>query len=104
FNPVYLDNLELFLSANPDPVDPGLNNLVVFPNPATDIFNITFDLPDYENIHIQIANASGQVVHEMDYPHTLNQTYSFSTGLFSRGVFVIRISGEGFSETKRLII
>src|SRR5690606_4416057 len=83
FNPVYLDNIELFLSANPDPVDPGLNNLVVFPNPAIDIFNVTFDLPAFENVNIQVISSSGQVVHGVDYPSTLNQTYTFSTDLFS---------------------
>lgn len=103
-NPVSLDNIELFLSANPDPVDPGPGNLVLFPNPAQDLFNVTFNLPDLEDVNIQIVSSSGQVVHDVDYPNTLNQTYTFSTGLFSSGVYVLRITGAGFVETKRIII
>ena len=104
YNPIYLDNIELFLSANPDPVDPGLGNLVVFPNPAVDIFNVTFNLQEYENVNIQIISSSGQIVHDGDYPNTLNQTYTFRNALFSKGVFIVKITGDRILETRRLII
>lgn len=103
-NPIYLDNIELFLSADPNPVDPGLGQTIIYPNPAFDLFNIVFNLEDYEDVNIQITASTGQVVHDVDYPNTLNQTYTFSTSLFARGVFIVRITGEGVSSTKRLII
>jgi hypothetical protein len=103
-HPIYLDDIELFLSANPEPVDPGLGNTVVFPNPAFDLFNVTFNLQDYEDVNLQIISSSGKVVHEVDYPHTLNQTYTFSTALFSKGVFIVKVTGDRISATKRLII
>jgi hypothetical protein len=103
-NPIYLDNIELFLSANPDPVFPESGNNIVFPNPATDIVNIAFNLSDYEDVNIQIISAAGHVVHDVVYPNTLNQTYSFSTELFSKGVYIFKISREGISEHKRIII
>ncbi|MEX2591909.1 MAG: choice-of-anchor J domain-containing protein [Anditalea sp.] len=103
-NPIYLDDIELFLSANPDPVDPGPGNSLIFPNPATDFFNITFNLQAYENVNIQFINSTGQTVHDVDYPRTLNQTYTFSTSLFSRGVYIVKITSDSISESKRLII
>jgi hypothetical protein len=102
--PIYLDDIELFLSANPEPVDPGLGNTVIFPNPSFDLFNVTFNLADYEDVNIQIISSSGSVVHDVDYPSTLNQTYTFSTALFSKGVFIVKITGERIVATKRLII
>ena len=102
--PIYLDDIELFLSANPAPVDPGLGNTVIYPNPAFDLFNVAFNLADYEDVNIQIINSSGQVVHDVVYPRTLNQTYTFSTALFSKGVFIVKITGDTISSTKRLII
>src|SRR5690606_7054623 len=42
--PVYLDDIELFLSANSEPVDPGVGNTVIYPNPAFDLFNVAFNL------------------------------------------------------------
>jgi hypothetical protein len=103
-SPIYLDNIELFLSANPEPVVPAEGLAIIYPNPATDIFNIAFNLPAYETITIQVISSTGAVVQEIDYPKTLNQTYSFSTELFSRGLFIIKISGDTIQETRRLII
>lgn len=102
--PIYLDNIELFLSANTDPVSPEPGNIIAFPNPANDIFNVAFNLREYEDVTIQIISAAGHVVHDVVYPNTLNQTYSFSTQLFSKGVYIIKISREGISEHKRIII
>ncbi|REG90394.1 M43 family zinc metalloprotease [Algoriphagus antarcticus] len=103
-SPIYLDNIELFLNANPDPVIPAVGMSVLFPNPAREIFNIAFNLPDFENVTIQIISSTGAVVQEIEYPGTLNQTYSFSTQLFSKGVFIIKISSNTIRETRRLII
>lgn len=102
--PLYLDNIELFLSANPEPVDPGMGNATVYPNPAFDLFNVVFSLEEYEDVNIQVISSSGKVVHDVVYPQTLNQTYTFSTALFSKGVFIVKITGDKLSETKRLII
>ena len=103
-SPIYLDNVELFLSANPDPVDPGTGHSIIYPNPATDFFNVSFNLKEYEEVNIQFISSSGQVVHDLDYPNTLNQTYTFSTALLSKGVFIVRITSNSLSETKRLIV
>ncbi|WP_228527911.1 M43 family zinc metalloprotease [Pararhodonellum marinum] len=103
-DPIYIDNVELFLSANPEPVDPGLGNTTVYPNPARDFFNIVFNFRTFETVNIQIISASGAIVHDVNYPQTLNQTYTFSTALFNKGLFVIRISSNSLVETRKLII
>ncbi len=101
---VYLDNVELFLSANPDPVIPGEGSAVLFPNPATDFFNLAFNLANRETVTIQIVSATGAIVQEINYPGTLNQTYTFSTELFNPGLYIIRISSNSIQDMKRLII
>ncbi len=103
-SPIYLDNIELFLSANPEPVVPTEGMAILYPNPATDIFNIAFNLPRYETVTIQVISSTGAVVQEIEYPNTLNQTYSFSTELFSRGLFIIKITSNSIQETRKLII
>ncbi|OOG77096.1 M43 family zinc metalloprotease [Algoriphagus sp. A40] len=103
-SPVYLDNLELFLNANPEPVIPSEVSSILFPNPAREFFSLAFNLPVREDVTIQIISATGSIVHEVVYPGTLNQTYSFSTELFRTGLYVIRINSNSLQETKRLII
>mgnify|MGYP003648805010 CR=1 FL=1 len=102
--PIYLDNIELFLNGNPEPVIPAEGMSVLYPNPARDVFNIAFNLPDYEDVTIQVISSTGSLVQEIEYPGTLNQTYTFSTQLFSKGVFIVKISGNTVRETRRLII
>lgn len=103
-SPIYLDNIELFQSANPDPVIPAEGMTVLYPNPAREIFNLAFNLAQFEDVNIQVISAAGTVVQDLDYPGTLNQTYSFSTELFSKGVFILKITSPTIQETKRLII
>ncbi|HSF54682.1 MAG TPA: M43 family zinc metalloprotease [Algoriphagus sp.] len=103
-SPVYLDNLELFLNANPEPVIPAEGSSILFPNPAREYFSLAFNLPVQEEVTIQIISATGSIVHEVVYPGTLNQTYTFSTELFRTGVYIIRINSNSFQEMKRLII
>jgi hypothetical protein len=103
-DPIILDNLELFLNANPDPVIPLQGSSILYPNPARDYFNLAFNLPAREDVTIQIISATGAIVHEVEYAETLNQTYTFSTELFRSGVYIIRISSDSLSEMKRLMI
>jgi hypothetical protein len=101
---IYLDNIELFLSATKDPVIPAVNMTVLYPNPTNDLFNLAFNLTSYEDVTIQVISSAGALVQEIIYPGTLNQTYTFSTQLFSKGVFIIKISSNTISDTRRLII
>ncbi|MCH7401878.1 M43 family zinc metalloprotease [Belliella kenyensis] len=103
-DPIYIDDIELFLSANPDPVDPGLGNTVIYPNPARDVFNVTFNLRTNEEVNIQVISSTGAMVQDINYPNTLNQTYTFSTSLFSKGVFIVKITSNSITETRKLII
>lgn len=103
-SPVYLDNIELFLNANPEPVIPANGMSILYPNPARDVFNIAFNLAEFEDVTIQVISSTGAVIQEIEYPKTLNQTYSFSTQLFSKGVFIVNISSNTIRETRRLII
>jgi hypothetical protein len=101
---VYLDNIELFLSANAEPVIPQLGEVTLYPNPSTEYFNISFNFPLFESVNIQIFSSTGAKVHDVDYPNTLNQTYTFASEQFSKGLFIIKITSRSLSETKKLFI
>ncbi|MCS5489084.1 M43 family zinc metalloprotease [Algoriphagus limi] len=103
-SPIYLDNLELFLSANPNPVIPGDGEALIYPNPATAYFNIAFNLPQYENVTIQIISSTGSVVHQVNYAQTLNQTYTFPRDIFSPGLYLVRMVSPSLNEIQRVFI
>jgi len=102
--PIYLDNLELFLSANPNPVIPAERNTIIYPNPASEFVNVAFNLPKRENVTIQIISSTGAVVRELSFPNTLNQTYTFSRDMFSAGLYVFKINSSSLQEIKRVLI
>ncbi len=103
-SPIYLDNLELFLSANPNPVIPAERNTIIYPNPASEFVNVAFNLPKRENVTIQIISSTGAVVRELSFPNTLNQTYTFSRDMFSAGLYVFKINSPSLQEIKRVLI
>jgi hypothetical protein len=102
--PIYLDNLELFLSANPDPVIPAERNTIIYPNPASEFVNVAFNLPKRENVTIQIISSTGAVVRELSFPNTLNQTYTFSRDMFTAGLYIFKINSSSLQEIKRVLI
>lgn len=104
FSPIYLDNVELFLSADEEPVNPGLGRTKIYPNPATDFFNIVFNFQNFESVNIQIVSATGAVVHNVDYPNTLNQTYRFSSEQFTEGLYIVKITSRSITETIKLFV
>jgi hypothetical protein len=101
---VYLNNLELFYSNEPAQVDPGLNNTLIYPNPAKDRFHIVFNLEEFDDIHVQLLTMSGQLAYEKTFEKTLNQTYQFGTEFLPKGVYIVKINSGTVSATKRLII
>ncbi|WP_143960741.1 T9SS-dependent choice-of-anchor J family protein [Litoribacter populi] len=103
-SPIYVDNMELFFTRTSDPVIPNVGTSILYPNPAVDVFNIGFNFESFEDVNIKIINLSGKVLHDVNYPNTLNQTYTFSTQMFSKGVFIIKITSPSINDTKRLLI
>jgi hypothetical protein len=101
---VFLDNIELFLNANPDPVIPAERNTIIYPNPASEFVNIAFNLPKRENVTIQIISSTGALVRELSYPNTLNQTYTFSREMFTPGLYLFKINSPSLQEIKRVLI
>ncbi|MBI1301545.1 MAG: T9SS type A sorting domain-containing protein [Alphaproteobacteria bacterium] len=101
---LFLNNLELFYSDEPFRVDPGLNNTLIYPNPASDRFQIVFNLEEFEDVRIEILTLSGQVAYDTVFENTLNHTYRFGTEFLAKGVYVVKISSSSVSATKRLIV
>jgi hypothetical protein len=99
-----LDNISLYFSDDPDPVIPEINETLIYPNPANDNFSISFNLADYEDVNIQFFSTAGQMVYDVSFPNTLNQTYSFGKAHLSIGLYIVKINGENFTLTRRLVL
>ncbi len=105
-NNLFLDDIEFFVSDDPDPVTPEEEKLVVYPNPAgTDgLVYLTFNLLEKEEVNVQIFNMQGKVMENHIFPNTLNQTYTVDFSTQPGGIYALRILSPSLNPIKRVII
>lgn len=107
-NNMYIDNIEFFVTADPDPID--INELYAIygydlTNPELSELRITFNLPERQDVRFSIINITGQMETDGILRDVLNQT--FPLGLseqLASGVYFIRVQiGNRFYSSKVLV-
>lgn len=86
-------DLEAVVSINQDIA----NNVIIYPNPVSSIVNI--EAKEFDNI--QIIDATGKVVYN---EIIVNNTTSINIEKYSKGLYIIKLSNDNNSVTKRLIV
>lgn len=80
-----------------------LNNINIYPNPAKNSFKITgTDL--HESGTVQVFDITGRVVFSEALLHHSNDSIEISCDNWNKGVYLVQISGNQKSITRRLII
>lgn len=78
-------------------------SLELFPNPADGKINLSYVVTDHEVVTVQLLNATGQVMNEMNNLKVnsgLNQL-NFNTGNLAAGIYFVRVSSAtGYSLKK----
>lgn len=102
-NNLYLDDIEILTIDDPD-LQPFNDPITIYPNPSPDKhFKVAFNLKQKEEVNIQLVDLSGRIVYSDRFSQTLNQIYEFVAPNQS-GFYFVRITGQSFSDTKRLFI
>ena len=100
-NNLYIDDIEFFTDDDPNPLT--ISSLYTIYNRPLD-FKITFNLPEREDVRLQIYNAMGQIVVDNQLPETLNQTYDVDLTGQASGVYIVRMQiGNQLTATKVFI-
>lgn len=102
-NNVYIDDIEFFLSDQSVTEIPDDQNFV-FPNPASDVLPIIFNLKEKEAVEISIYDMRGKILFFKEYPNTLNQKYSIDISTLPAAVYILKITGKTFYDNKRILI
>jgi len=105
-NNLFIDNTEFFIDPNPNRLDDDFTEdpFVIYPNPATENFNITFDLLTREDVSVILYDAMGRNISSDSYLNILNQTLEFKTTPLKQGIYFVKVEGTSFERTKRVII
>lgn len=87
-----------------DPLN-QLNSVKVFPNPAFDQFNISFDLKQPQMITIDLLSVAGKVMQQVTGNYKAgNNQLNISTANLSDGIYFLRINGDSFTYTSKLVV
>jgi hypothetical protein len=79
-------------------------SLKIYPNPTTGIINIRSDAPFESDMHFTINNALGQIVSSTDFTNLNSDHVSFDLSRQPTGIYIINISGTGFTLTRQLLL
>ncbi|MCC6187140.1 MAG: T9SS type A sorting domain-containing protein [Chitinophagaceae bacterium] len=84
----------------------GVNNLDVYPNPATDVVTTKFSLTEQSNVAIEIVDMLGKVVKTIASKSLTAGTYEVPTSVaeLANGVYLVKVTTDNGSITERIAI
>lgn len=81
------------------------NAINVFPNPAKDNVNITFDIPGTADVIIELRDILGKTIYSSkERAVSASFKHSINTSSYERGVYFISVYISGKPHTKRIVI
>ncbi len=93
---VFYDNFSLIEDTTASTEDVFASKLSVYPNPAS--VTVTINAADVELTSVQVFNMLGKQV------YASANTASIDVSSFAKGVYFLKLNGEGTSATKKLIV
>lgn len=101
-----VDDVELFSGTSGIKSMNETENITLFPNPASDKFIVTANLPGERIVHIALFNSTGRLIIN-------NQTAALSNGRLNQkinieninsGIYILKITGENKTYVKKMVI
>lgn len=78
-------------------------SLIIYPNPADDMFIINFDKAD--NTEVLVRNIQGQVVSQNKFNFNGgSSSYQMDTKELANGVYTVTVTSDGASVTQKIIV
>ncbi|PCJ01471.1 MAG: hypothetical protein COB15_00685 [Flavobacteriales bacterium] len=83
-----------------------VEKLVAYPNPATDVLKIKFNIQNNNDVTIRLVDALGKELTNRSLGHLSSGTYreSFNTSSFSKGVYFIEFTLDNEKVVERFIV
>ena len=83
----------------------SINNLDIYPNPSRDLFNITFNSDEIQDLSIRIINVVGAEVYSEDRGNFIGEyTKQVSLDNYGKGIYFLEIETKNGIVNKKLIL
>ncbi len=104
-NDVYVDNVNFSVTTGIDEAS-NFSEVNVYPNPASDIVNVEFNLSEVTGVSIELTDELGQqlVKSEQGNLSTGMQKYSLNTDRLSNGLYFVSVKTNKGVITKKLSV
>jgi PKD repeat protein len=104
-NHFYIDDINL-TSATGIAEIPLVSNILIFPNPASDLVTVDFDLVDNKNVSVEMKDVLGRVVKTGDAKplQAGHHQMSIALGDIAKGIYFISVRSNAQVVTQKLVI
>jgi len=82
----------------------GVENIKLYPNPASESFTVAFDNQNSEVVMIEMIDQMGRIIQTNTIEQSGVQFVEFNTSTIQNGLYSIRITSNGNALTKRLVV
>lgn len=83
----------------------GLEDLNVYPNPATNYFNIDFSLADAANIHVRLMDMTGKVLKQTEMEGYVGENHQhFDLQGLSKGMYLLEIATPSGKSVRKVTV
>jgi choice-of-anchor B domain-containing protein len=105
-NGLYIFDVSGSISGLNDEANPAGNNLSIFPNPVSGNTTLHYSIEKNEQVEILLYTSQGKLLKSFDEGMKRKGDYTLilSTKEFSKGIYMVKLTTEGETKTKRLII
>lgn len=85
--------------------EPAVSKLQVYPNPAADLLNVSFETDRNEGIYISLISATGKVIYSRSITDTAGQHHlAIDISNFPSGVYMLRLVSSSGIQNKKIIV
>lgn len=109
-NSMYLDDINVIetdANGNPAAINEleGVNNISVYPNPATSVANVKVQLSNDANLSIRIVDILGKVVYsEINAAVAGSNAFTLNTSNLSNGVYFVEVQSGDVTNKVKLVV
>jgi endonuclease I len=106
-NMTYINNPSLPCNATTIGVNentPAGNMLEVYPNPAKDVFSVSFSTAAKEEVTIRITDISGRTVHEKKMTSIGSSKTEINASRLAKGIYTVELKTSAGTSKQKLVI
>ena len=102
---LYVDALAFTGSVGIDENSSSAKMLSVYPNPSSNLLNVSFTLENSSNVKVQLLDLSGKLLQELNSKSSVGEnTLSMNLEGIDNGIYFVRLLTDNGTETKKIVI